>query len=242
MEYGWAFRGQPNAAWPLRPALLRELDATTEVTEEQALKLEKYALCHFRERAHLHLDGHVLPQREDVLVWWTLMQHYGAPTRMLDWTESPYVAAYFAALERPDDDGAVWAVHIGYLRGRMDALYGAEPSPYSPAQITEVFLEPGEPLVLFTPKSLIPTDRMIAQRGLFTVCRNVLGDHGEIMAETLPPVDNRTWLVKVVLPARVKAGFLRHLRAMNITADSLFPGPDGLGRSVRELTRLVLSN
>ena len=53
--------------------------------------------------------GHV-PEWEDDFQWLALMQHHGAPTRLLDFTWSPYVAA-FLALERAVDDAAVWAIH-----------------------------------------------------------------------------------------------------------------------------------
>ena len=50
-----------------------------------------------------HLDDLIRPM--------TVMQHSGAPTRLLDWTRSPWAAAFFAAVENPDQDGAIWWYH-----------------------------------------------------------------------------------------------------------------------------------
>lgn len=53
----------------------------------------------FRLRAHHYLTD--LPDDADYLEWWSLMRHYGAPTRLLDWTYSIYVATYFALEKKP---------------------------------------------------------------------------------------------------------------------------------------------
>jgi hypothetical protein len=155
-------------------------------------------------------------------------------------TSSTYVAAYFAALEWPDKDGVVWAVQAGFLHAQMKARYEGTEWPSSLAQVPDCFLKPDEPRVLFIPKMLKPTERMVAQQGVFSVCRNVLGDHGEIMADNIPKTEDSVRLARLVLPARLKPMFLRRLRGMNITANSLFSGADGLGRSVGELVRLAL--
>jgi hypothetical protein len=57
--------------------------------------------------------GHPLTQSgaaHDKWHWYFLMQHYGAPTRILDWTVNPLVALYFAVRERIEENGAVWVV------------------------------------------------------------------------------------------------------------------------------------
>lgn len=240
-QIGYVFRGQARADWPLRPSLGRECDAKPKITEEQALELEKCALADFQERAHLHLATHLLPHELDAVGWWALMRHYGAPTRMLDWTSSTYVAAYFAAIECPDEDGVVWAVHPGFLLSQMSDRYDGESAfPSKVSQVEDCFFKPSAPPVLFLPKVTKQTERMVAQRGLFSVCRNILGDHGEIMADNIPNNKESVYLARFILPASLKPEVLRRVRAMNITANSLFPGADGLGRSVSELVKLAL--
>ena len=50
------------------------------------------------------------PGGNDYFGWLFLAQHYGVPTRLLDWSENPLVAAYFAVLDDPNDDGCIWAL------------------------------------------------------------------------------------------------------------------------------------
>lgn len=90
---GWAFRGQANAGWDLTSTLTRTLierKIKPELWEEQ----EERTLRIFKRKAHHFLDR--TPAEEEEFEWLALMQHHGAPTRLLDFTWSPYVAAFFA--------------------------------------------------------------------------------------------------------------------------------------------------
>ena len=97
---GWIFRGQEDASWSLDTSLSRYLgqympDASQWPTrEERALRI-------FRRKAHNFLDDPGV--LEDDLRCLALMQHHGSPTRMLDFTKSPFVAAYFALCDAKAD-------------------------------------------------------------------------------------------------------------------------------------------
>ena len=81
--------------------------------------------------------------------------------------------------------------------------------------------------------------RSVAQQGLFSVCGSILGNHGEILRDTMPEQFEKALFQKIVIPARLKDEFMRKLRSMNITARALFPGLDGLGRSVTDLIQAM---
>ena len=273
----YLYRGQANCSWKLLPSLIRDLP-TSSITPEQALVIEDLAFEEFTSQAHLHLPQTVIPSRENALAWWTLIQHYNGHTRVIDWTASPYVAVYFAVLDEPKKDGVVWLVNKEIVTLSMLNEFGADRIGIKKSAVRARFLKPdGDPLMHFILK-VTQTDRMVAQRGSFSVCEFILGDHEEIIASgserimvlgvnalespdvvkaALPQMhadflldqkntiasaieenDRSKLLNKLIIPSRRKTDFLRHLKAMNVTAASLFPGADGLGRSVNELIRL----
>ena len=90
------------------------------------------------------------------------------------------------------------------------------------------------------------SDRYVAQQGFFSLNVNILGPHDELIARQCEDAKisfpKKMFFEKWVIPADLKPNFLRKLRAMNIAAHSLFPGIDGLGRSLGEVASQALSN
>ncbi len=222
-ELDYLFRGQADASWGLEPSLLRRFRQTGKnINHAKMLELEQEARAQFMSQAHLHLSEYVISRTHDQWDWWGLMQQYGAPTPMLDWTESPYVAAYFAANERFDCDGSIWYV--------------------SHERLTEVMKPVKTPDNRVSPHYYItPTDRVVAQQSVATFSHDLTADQAVIMDELMPENCNPPVFHRITFPANQKVTILKELRQMNISAASLFPGIDGLGLSIAELydTKIV---
>ncbi|HEV2146143.1 MAG TPA: FRG domain-containing protein [Longimicrobiaceae bacterium] len=233
-EVAYLARGQANASWTLSTSLQRS--GGDECDIRGAMQIERYLLESFQEEVHLHLRAASLPTSGSLLEWWALMQHHGAPTRLLDWTKSPYVAAYFAVEQQWDQDGAIWLFHVATVTHWATQQHG-DLDYVSNAVLTNP--EAGPRLFYWAPQKR--TERMIAQQGAFTACLSPSNDHGSLIEAACGPehgTGSDEVYRKLIIPAELKPRFLRQLRQMNVTASALFPGVDGLGRSMAELARL----
>lgn len=134
----------------------------------------------------------------------------------------------------------MWILHTNTIHSRIDKLHGPQTSelPSSVAEIDEKFLQEGMPHTLTLGIRTCKSDRMVVQQGGFSVSRSVLGEHGEIIGQAIPENDEVFLFAKLIIPSNLKLTFLRKLRNVNITGGSLFPGLDGLARSVAELVML----
>lgn len=232
----YIFRGEASSKWTLEPSLARIL-REQKLNEAAAREVEREAERGFNEQAHLHVPPFMLFEPEDVASRWAVMQHYGAPSRLLDWTMSAFVAAYFAVEKRPTEDGVVHMLDRDALQAIMGRRFPDKtPLPTDPQRQSEILLRKSDEEILYAANIRLHTDRMAAQQTLFTLSPRVLLDHGRVISAVLGK-RTKEWQ-RVVIPAGRKSQFMRRLRAMNITARSLFPGIDGLGRSVSEMVRL----
>lgn len=101
----WGFRGQREASWTLQTSLERDAAhggirvsySYGNISGCRPLNRQMVGeklLSGFRKLASAHIEN--LPPHDDLASWLSLMQHYGGPTRLLDWTECPFVGTYFA--------------------------------------------------------------------------------------------------------------------------------------------------
>src|SRR3954470_13250468 len=109
----WAFRGQADARWVLNNAIER----TDFIHYEKGI--EKEFVAEFQRGARNYLSRDETPGH--LIEWLALMQHHGAPTRLLDLTKSPFIASFFAFEQchvRDDCYIAIWGLNVHYLRHR----------------------------------------------------------------------------------------------------------------------------
>jgi len=218
----WAFRGERDERWPLYSSLSRYLqnfgvhsDAWPE-QEARILRVFKRKAHHFLIRA---------PEWDDDFQWLALMQHHGAPTRLIDFTWSPYVAAFFA-LERTISDGVVWAMNPA----RIDSSRAAKATRWDP-RVTGNFARHyvnGDHHFIWMGEPHTMNQRLIAQSGTFAVP----GVLDVPLEEILSHRDQENILAKFVLTNPVREVGMRELYRMNITFATLFPDLDGLARSM----------
>lgn len=163
------------------------------------------------------------------------MQHDSAPTRLLDWTYSLYAAAHFAVSNHWDRDGALYIIQGGRLGEAMNTRYGTQVTCRNEEFVGD---HPPQRLLVWTPTRQM--DRIVAQQGTFTISLDILADHGALIHDIFAPMVSGSQItyLKLIVPAGLKPEFMLHLRYMNMTAHSLFPGADGLGRSIADIIRI----
>jgi hypothetical protein len=178
-----------------------------------------------------------LPRVSNRLAWWELMQHHGAPTRLLDWTRSPFVALWFALLtDDNDSDGALWVIDIANcwlnLQGPLGAVANSpnanaidgreQQNRLVAAAIQERAMAP----VPVTPS--VALRRAAAQQSSLTAMADVPTPRG--LAEAV----RRSLATRIRVPAPWRAEVLAACQSMGLSRLRLFRDLDNLGRSVAE--------
>ncbi|MGE0797963.1 MAG: FRG domain-containing protein [Lautropia sp.] len=225
---GWAFRGQSKARWPLLSSLARRmLRSGTDrdgwrIREERAIRI-------FRRKAHIYLpDRSIL---KDTLRCLAMMQHHGAPTRLLDFTKSPFVAAFFA-FEHAIGDSAVYALNTPRLWSaapKFDPTLTRDAiDPHVPGNFERYFAANQLPLVWVGEPAEMDR-RLVAQSGLLLLP----GTLEEPLDTLLAAYDDTEPLMeKIVLEPTLRPLAMHQLYRMNITQATLFPDLEGLARSI----------
>jgi hypothetical protein len=225
---GWAFRGEEHASWPLLSSLARRF-MQMKVPHALWREREERALRVFRRKAHVYLPDRTI--LEDTLRCLAMMQHHGAPTRLLDFTKSPFVAAFFA-LENALSDSAVYALNtplLATLAAAHDATLTRDAvDPRLPGHFERFFTAGTQPLVWFGEPSEMDR-RLVAQSGLLVV--------PGVIDTALPTLlasyrCEAPLIEKVVLAQSMRSAAMHALYRMNITQATLFPDLDGLARSI----------
>jgi hypothetical protein len=247
----WAFRGQQHD-WCLESPLRRY---TPQASWYEA---EKKVLSIFQRRAHLHTS---IPETGQTLEWLALMRHHDAPTRLLDWTRSPYVAAFFAVADATlNDEPVIWAIDAMALNCRaIESLHKSHPDLYledgpvcqsssrvrlgSPKFFDDIFMSPSsEYKLLIAPvEPFAMNERLAIQQGMF-LCPTTLSRSFESVLTYMLEQCNaplRPALRRLRIKQSLRIEVLRRLYEMNITYATLFPGLDGFAKSLKHIAEFV---
>jgi hypothetical protein len=184
----WAFRGQSNSEWGLSSGLERALgqiihDDDTKIDDRQKVveNKEKLILKEFKRRAHHYVPSP--PLDSNSLEWLALIQHYGGATRLLDFSHSFYVGAFFAVEEnKPEhENAAIWAISLTsidkIIKQKIDDRYKrwiTEKSNTEYIQLSqELFLQCTPNNFVFGVEPERMNERLAIQQGLFLFPGNV---------------------------------------------------------------------
>lgn len=225
----WMCRGQPERYGCLRPSIDR--DARECLSRVEKLKLERQSIDLFQSTARFFTDeGEKAALRDDVVAL-MVMRHYGVPTRLLDWSQSPFVAAFFAC-EAESKDGELRAFsHDKYLeKGNEQWQAMPEASRDKQFHASYTAFTVAEPPDWFVCQFYTGFPRQVAQLGFYTMTGRLGRRHDEKIATFLgDPTSHHLY----VIPSRLKPKLLKLLRESHgIWRGSLFPDPAGAAATV----------
>jgi hypothetical protein len=262
----WIFRGQHSATQDLQTTLERAAvrnSAAFATTPDRAEFLrraafaelpnrEDWILYQFRRRAHLVMSAP--PASDARLDWLAAIQHYGGPTRLLDFTHSFYVATFFA-VEQASEDAAVWGIWAPHLEktsgietDRLDKM-----NMHAVKLVEAVLRGESRATGVLQVEPVQLNERMAIQKGVFVLPLEITKPFMENLTQSFQFdfTDHRDakyqidlaqflayglcggpFVVKFVLPRVEHNRILQDLAAMNIDAGTLFPGLEGYARSM----------
>jgi len=229
------YRGQACSAWPLSSTL----DRHASPTDEYATKLAKEKELIQRFRKH---GMRFLAEQERRLVRenaqgeqigsMAVMRHFGAPTRLLDWSRSRGVAAYFACIGEENCDSAIWWVRHDAIKNSVDPhwenrgfIRRTEPGSNQVILDSKIFDLDVVPFVTLVGYPY-PFPRMRAQHGWFTLATRFDLGHEQALEEQVPKQHRG----RVLLKNQIKNEVLDFLEEYDINAHTLqHAGADQVG-------------
>jgi hypothetical protein len=262
------FRGHSSSKWELTTSIERTIIdfALVKFGLEFGYETEeKWMLNEFKKKYHLYSSS--APKHNDNFEWLAIMQHHGAPTRLLDFTESLFVALYFSVIESKSDS-AIWCINRYTLRDILHDKYNLDYDKRSTLKdsIDNIHIDLANRIIAKSEDgsqkydgSVIPlepniySERLSRQQGLFLMptdstipfFENLILSFGltdkkfavrkfddlinELKVKDFSKLIN---VIKIIIPNELHNEITRYLKEMNITAEILFPGVDGLAKSL----------
>jgi hypothetical protein len=217
------FRGHSDKEWQLVPSIQRE-----NYNEN-----EQYLSNDFYIRASVSVKEK--PSHDDYSGWMSLMQHFGLPTRLLDWSQSPLFATFFATNDfqkYPEQDACIWILKPGLLNESEG--FGSYIYPMDTKTVREMLYPAFKP---YKSTSHDVEDKIIAcypveynmriytQQSAFTV-------HNTLKKLTSLNVQNL--LSRFIIPANAKENILKQLKTCGITLRNVYPDIEHISKELKE--------
>ena len=247
------YRGISNSSFKLLPSVFREVEYDDNGLLIKNSRYLEWASELQLLRAFIHeASGYLTIPATDLAKWAEYAQHYGVPTRFLDWSLNPLVALYFACKVNPGTEGAVWLLHERNYEHFISRHL--EPSNIKTKYelITELLSGDSnfEFPILYSPYYV--DARMSSQKSFFLVWGTKKEAFEDILADEhlymdLPENDdgnrfygleqNANSLFRFLIYPDRKQPLLHELDTVGINEKTLFPGLEGIGRYIERQFR-----
>lgn len=254
-DHSWTFRGQKSSKWSLQTSLEtwkeNNKDSLQSVYKIGNLleHVEEVLLEEFKRGANNYFLS-ACQKPENTLEWLALMQHYGCPTRLLDFTYSPYVAAFFAFNDCYKDNATIWCFNADWCKYMAVKKYNeAFRNKIEQGQSKKITVcddfgnEETFQNLWKNPKNLkmifpvIPrhsNERLGIQQGLFLCMGSSQKFKSNIDGMRTDGEEHYfDYVLKIVISSKVRKEAIKDLNTMNINYASLFPGLEGYAKSLK---------
>ena len=216
------FRGHSSEAYKLAPSIYRAPYNASK--ESEFMSLFKAKGIKF------------FPNKADYFEWLFIMQHYGTPTRLLDWSESAIVALSFATQyrshENKDSDAVVWCLDP-FKINELAHVDNGQPTIINICEDSRVssFYETGgsQPIAILGSYN---SERIIAQKGVFTLFPMTASFNMEEMPQA------EEFLIKLIIPANKVSSIAHELYYIGVNEMSLFPEPESISKEIKRFDAL----
>lgn len=240
LEGEWIFRGA-LADWNVETSLERACKHWGLLA--QMPEVEKKLLREFKR--HPETRG-LIGDPQDDLEWLALMQHYGTPTRLLDWSYSPFSALFFALdsllqidpEKNPTAKAAVWAIRSKWFYEVLSTVLSSSEfdklKAYSDdrtiTSFQALFVEPRTAFV-YTANPMFLNERLSVQQGLF-LCPGDISQSFEDNLKQLGALTKEN-ARSFIFSRNIMRECFQSLNCMNVSARSLYPGLEGYAKSLK---------
>ncbi len=227
------YRGAGSSEYKLIPSLYRHNSSTDFAAY---YKLEKKLLSEFKDRSPPFLTEKLGSDWEAFF----MMQHFGVPTRFLDWTENPFIALYFALIAQanhPDKDAAVWMMSPLMWNSWVFEMAGQGPLSVSNTRMKGYSTTDQEYDYVSRQCAAMygihNSRRIVAQRGVFIIFGSNIEPMENVYAtESAGRLDSLA-LTKLIIPKEAAPSLLKSITAMGFTDSVVFPDLEGLAREIK---------
>ena len=222
------YRGVANSAWPLLPSIQRT---------KHRIESERYITNDFYIKAKQVLDD--CPEKKNYSAWMSIMQHYGLPTRLLDWSQSPLISTFFAVekyKDFPQTNACIWVLAPGKLNeteGFGNCIYPVDADTVQ-NMLLPAFKENGHVAELSNKiiacHSTENNLRMYSQQANFTI-------HNSL--KRLEDICDENTLYKIIIPAKIREYFLYSLEIFGITESFVYPDLDHIAHDLKRAYNIL---
>ncbi len=210
----WFYRGHSNSSYQLTPSLFR-IDRGEAWAEWD--RIEEYIMRQFKAESVPYLKS--IPTND--IDWLTMAQHYGLPTRLLDWTTNPLVALYFAVENyKNQSDANVWFYGLTSTNNCWDESTWLAKKINLSGNICENIIFPSH-----------IDSRITNQSGCFTIHPIPEGSNSFVPINETPRIFDT--FLKVTIDKNIKKDILNELYYLGIHRGFIYPGLEGLSSRIK---------